>query len=159
MRLKTKPNCITWLHFNIMQCLKNPRTALHRAISETLISKVEIEMQKKSTLPLSDANANRKKKELRSRETLVKLLRWHFGYPDFRGMQLDAIQSVLSGKDCFCLMPTGGGKSMCYQIPALAKTGIVLVVCPLIGGCRSSFVHIVSLAELVALGNSHNFLC
>ncbi|ESW10644.1 hypothetical protein PHAVU_009G226500 [Phaseolus vulgaris] len=89
-------------------------------------------MQKKSTLPLSDANANRKKKELRSKETLVKLLRWHFGYPDFRGMQLDAIQSVLSGKDCFCLMPTGGGKSMCYQIPALAKTGIVLVVSPLI---------------------------
>lgn len=37
------------------------------------------------------------------------------------------------GRDCFCLMPTGGGKSMCYQIPALAKPGIVLVVCPLIG--------------------------
>ncbi|QCE13582.1 ATP-dependent DNA helicase Q5 [Vigna unguiculata] len=91
-------------------------------------------MQKKSTLPLSDANANRKKKEVRNKETLVKLLRWHFGYPDFRGMQLDAIQSVLAGKDCFCLMPTGGGKSMCYQIPALAKPGIVLVVSPLIGG-------------------------
>ncbi|XP_028180677.1 ATP-dependent DNA helicase Q-like 3 isoform X2 [Glycine soja] len=86
----------------------------------------------KSALPLSDANANKKRKELRSKETLVKLLRWHFGYPDFRDMQLDAIQAVLSGKDCFCLMPTGGGKSMCYQIPALAKAGIVLVVCPLI---------------------------
>ncbi|TKY72880.1 ATP-dependent DNA helicase Q 3 [Spatholobus suberectus] len=89
-------------------------------------------MQKNSALPLSDANANKKRKALCSKETLVKLLRWHFGYPDFRGMQLDAIQAVLSGKDCFCLMPTGGGKSMCYQIPALAKTGIVLVVCPLI---------------------------
>ncbi|KAL5141273.1 ATP-dependent DNA helicase Q-like 3 [Glycine soja] len=87
---------------------------------------VGIEMQK-SALPLSDANANKKRKELRSKETLVKLLRWHFGYPDFRDMQLDAIQAVLSGKDCFCLMPTGGGKSMCYQIPALAKAGIVLV--------------------------------
>ncbi|KAG2398670.1 hypothetical protein LR48_Vigan04g015200 [Vigna angularis] len=107
-------------------------------------------MQKKSTLPLSDANANRKRKEVRSKETLVKLLRWHFGYPDFRGMQLDAIQSVLSGKDCFCLMPTGGGKSMCYQIPALAKPGIVLVVSPLIGGWLSSCVHVVSLAVLVA---------
>ncbi|KAL4357157.1 hypothetical protein AHAS_Ahas09G0158600 [Arachis hypogaea] len=49
-----------------------------------------------------------------------------------KGKQLDAIQAVLSGRDCFCLMPTGGGKSMCYQIPTLAKTGIVLVVCPLI---------------------------
>ncbi|KAK7328781.1 hypothetical protein VNO77_22903 [Canavalia gladiata] len=84
-------------------------------------------MQKKSPLPLNDANANKKRKVLCSKEALVKLLRWHFGYPDFRGMQLDAIQAVLSGKDCFCLMPTGGGKSMCYQIPALAKTGIVLV--------------------------------
>ncbi|RDY08433.1 ATP-dependent DNA helicase Q-like 3 [Mucuna pruriens] len=84
-------------------------------------------MQKKSQLPLSDANANKKRKALCNKETLVKLLRWHFGYPDFRGLQLDAIQAVLSGKDCFCLMPTGGGKSMCYQIPALAKTGIVLV--------------------------------
>ncbi|KAH1232296.1 ATP-dependent DNA helicase Q-like 3 [Glycine max] len=81
----------------------------------------------KSALPLSDANANKKREELRRKETLVKLLRWHFGYPDFRDMQLDAIQAVLSGKDCFCLMPTGGGKSMCYQIPALAKAGIVLV--------------------------------
>ncbi|KAL4329143.1 hypothetical protein HN51_036138 [Arachis hypogaea] len=91
-------------------------------------------MQRKAALPLRDAksgNAN-KMKALCGKEALVKLLRWHFGYPDFRGKQLDAIQAVLSGRDCFCLMPTGGGKSMCYQIPALAKTGIVLVVCPLI---------------------------
>lgn len=61
-------------------------------------------MQKKSTLPLSDANANRKKKEVRNKETLVKLLRWHFGYPDFRGMQLDAIQSVLAGEFTFSFL-------------------------------------------------------
>ncbi|KAE9604665.1 putative DNA helicase [Lupinus albus] len=92
-------------------------------------------MHKKSTLPLNDGrigNAS-KKKVLCDKEELVKLLRWHFGYPNFRDKQFDAIQAVLSGRDCFCLMPTGGGKSMCYQIPALAKkTGIVLVVCPLI---------------------------
>ncbi|XP_034224352.1 ATP-dependent DNA helicase Q-like 3 isoform X2 [Prunus dulcis] len=87
---------------------------------------------KKSPLPLQNACGGSKNQSL-GKEALVKLLRWHFGHPEFRGKQLDAIEAVLSGRDCFCLMPTGGGKSMCYQIPALAKkTGIVLVVCPLI---------------------------
>ncbi|KZV33501.1 ATP-dependent DNA helicase Q-like 3-like [Dorcoceras hygrometricum] len=84
----------------------------------------------KSTLPLhSVCGAG---KQMIKKEALVKLLRWHFGHSDFRGKQLEAIESVLSGRDCFCLMPTGGGKSICYQIPALAKPGIVLVVSPLI---------------------------
>ncbi|CAI0461432.1 unnamed protein product [Linum tenue] len=76
-------------------------------------------------------------KQITDREGLVKLLRWHFGHSDFRGKQFEAIQAVLSGRDCFCLMPTGGGKSMCYQIPALAKPGIVLVVSPLIGAMEN----------------------
>ncbi|KAI3877807.1 hypothetical protein MKW92_013422, partial [Papaver armeniacum] len=73
------------------------------------------------------------KKKIWGKESLVNLLKQHFGYSKFRGKQFKAIQAVLSGKDCFCLMPTGGGKSMCYQIPALAKSGIGLVVSPLIG--------------------------
>ncbi|KAM2723447.1 hypothetical protein EV1_026407 [Malus domestica] len=82
---------------------------------------------KKSPLPLQNASGSSKNRSL-GKEALVKLLRWHFGHPEFRGKQLEAIEAVLSGRDCFCLMPTGGGKSMCYQIPALAKkTGIVLV--------------------------------
>ncbi|KDP43717.1 hypothetical protein JCGZ_22344 [Jatropha curcas] len=85
---------------------------------------------KKSPLPVQNICSNEKK--ITGKEALVKLLRWHFGYSDFRAKQLEAIQAVLSGRDCFCLMPTGGGKSMCYQIPALAKPGIVLVVSPLI---------------------------
>ncbi|KAL6585847.1 hypothetical protein OROMI_002491 [Orobanche minor] len=85
----------------------------------------------KSPLPLQ--NMLGAEKPVTKKEALVKLLRWHFGYSDFREKQLEAIQAVLSGRDCFCLMPTGGGKSMCYQIPALAKQGIVLVVSPLIG--------------------------
>ncbi|XP_049414038.1 ATP-dependent DNA helicase Q-like 3 [Solanum stenotomum] len=84
----------------------------------------------KSLLPLQ-SNCGRQKNVIR-KEALVKLLRWHFGHSDFRGKQLEAIEAVLSGRDCFCLMPTGGGKSMCYQVPALTKPGIVLVVSPLI---------------------------
>nr|XP_009610276.1 ATP-dependent DNA helicase Q-like 3 [Nicotiana tomentosiformis] len=84
---------------------------------------------KKSPLPLQ-SNCGPQKQVI-GKEALVKLLRWHFGHSNFRGKQLDAIEAVLSGRDCFCLMPTGGGKSMCYQIPALAKPGIVLVVSPL----------------------------
>ncbi|KAI6679753.1 hypothetical protein NL676_033634 [Syzygium grande] len=87
---------------------------------------------KKSQLPLQSASIGEGKNQKWGREALVKLLRWHFGHAQFRGKQLEAIEAVLSGRDCFCLMPTGGGKSMCYQIPALARTGIVLVVCPLI---------------------------
>lgn len=87
---------------------------------------------KKSPLPLQSASIGEGRNKKWGREALVKLLRWHFGHAQFRGKQLEAIEAVLSGRDCFCLMPTGGGKSMCYQIPALAKTGIVLVVCPLI---------------------------
>ncbi|XP_072953771.1 ATP-dependent DNA helicase Q-like 3 [Typha angustifolia] len=66
------------------------------------------------------------------KEDLVKILEQFFGHPAFRGKQLEAIEAILAGRDCFCLMPTGGGKSMCYQIPALAKPGIVLVISPLI---------------------------
>ncbi|KAH9710727.1 ATP-dependent DNA helicase q-like 3 [Citrus sinensis] len=81
---------------------------------------------------MQSTSQTQKNKPLHEKEALVKLLRWHFGHAQFRDKQLDAIQAVLSGRDCFCLMPTGGGKSMCYQIPALAKPGIVLVVSPLI---------------------------
>ncbi|KAI5674241.1 hypothetical protein M9H77_14605 [Catharanthus roseus] len=84
----------------------------------------------KSPLPMQNLCGPEKQKI--GKDVLVKLLRWHFGHSEFRGKQLEAIEAVLSGRDCFCLMPTGGGKSMCYQIPALAKTGIVLVVSPLI---------------------------
>ncbi|KAG7623022.1 Helicase C-terminal [Arabidopsis suecica] len=85
---------------------------------------------KKSPLPVQNVQSS--DKNVAGKEALVKLLRWHFGHADFRGKQLEAIQAVVSGRDCFCLMPTGGGKSICYQIPALAKPGIVLVVSPLI---------------------------
>ncbi|MCE9625357.1 MAG: ATP-dependent DNA helicase [Deltaproteobacteria bacterium] len=65
-------------------------------------------------------------------ERLHGLLREHFSFPHFRKGQLDILRSVSVGKDTLAVMPTGGGKSLCYQIPALDRPGIVLVVSPLI---------------------------
>lgn len=56
----------------------------------------------------------------------------HYGYPDFRGGQKPAIESVLAGRDALVLMPTGGGKSLCYQIPSQVLPGLTIVVSPLI---------------------------
>ncbi len=55
-----------------------------------------------------------------------------FGYPAFRGLQAPIIEDVLAGRDAFAVLPTGGGKSLCYQIPALLREGVGLVVSPLI---------------------------
>ena len=60
------------------------------------------------------------------------LLRRVYGYPEFRSGQLEVIESVLDGRDSLVLMPTGGGKSLCYQIPAMLRDGVGIVVSPLI---------------------------
>jgi ATP-dependent DNA helicase RecQ len=61
-----------------------------------------------------------------------KLLRKYYGYPSFREGQARIVQSVLAGNDTFAVMPTGAGKSICYQIPALMLQGITIVISPLI---------------------------
>src|SRR3989344_151806 len=60
------------------------------------------------------------------------LLQKHFGYSEFKPMQENIINDVVSGKDVFVLMPTGGGKSLCYQLPALINHGVTVVISPLI---------------------------
>jgi ATP-dependent DNA helicase RecQ len=64
--------------------------------------------------------------------TIQNILQKYWGYDDFRPKQEGIIQSVLNGKDVIALLPTGGGKSICYQVPALAKDGVCLVISPLI---------------------------
>jgi ATP-dependent DNA helicase RecQ len=65
-------------------------------------------------------------------ETPHSLLRRVFGYDAFRGPQQEIVEQLVAGGDCLVLMPTGGGKSLCYQIPALLRDGVGLVVSPLI---------------------------
>jgi len=63
---------------------------------------------------------------------LLPLLKQYFGFASFRPLQAEIIQDSLAGKDVFALLPTGGGKSLCFQLPALARDGLTVVVSPLI---------------------------
>jgi ATP-dependent DNA helicase RecQ len=70
------------------------------------------------------------------------ILRKYWGYSDFRELQLDIIESVCSGRDTLALMPTGGGKSLTFQVPTLAMDGLCLVVTPLIALMKDQVEHL-----------------
>ncbi|OQW82624.1 MAG: DNA helicase RecQ [Proteobacteria bacterium ST_bin16] len=84
----------------------------------------------------------------------LTILKEVFGYPAFRGQQAEVIEHLASGGDCLVLMPTGGGKSLCYQIPALLRDGVAIVVSPLIALMQNQVAALHELGVRAAVLNS-----
>ena len=98
--------------------------APNKAAAKTALSKSEKPARNKENKSAKKTNGRR--------FDLHKALQEYFGFDKFKGTQEKVIESLLAGHDTFVIMPTGGGKSLCYQLPAMVSEGVAIIVSPLI---------------------------
>ena len=91
-----------------------------------------------------------------SQQELYQALKRFFGFSEFKGLQLQAITALLEGRDTFVIMPTGGGKSLCYQLPALISEGTAIVISPLIALMKNQVDAIRSQSSLPGIAHVLN---
>jgi ATP-dependent DNA helicase RecQ len=105
--------------------------------------KISTKPTKKSTTALT-ASGNTGKGSLSNQ------LQNHFGFDGFKGPQQEIIETLLNGRDTFVIMPTGGGKSLCYQLPAMICDGVAIIVSPLIALMKNQVDLVRSYSSIIS---------